>query len=48
MARLKDLLKMKADIEREMAEKSAKLREDYVYHSKAVELVVEHRINQLK
>jgi hypothetical protein len=47
MARLKDLLKMKAEIETVMTQKLVELRKDYVYHSKAVELVVEHRMNQL-
>ncbi|KAF2441136.1 hypothetical protein P171DRAFT_524102 [Karstenula rhodostoma CBS 690.94] len=48
MARLKDLLEMKAEIERAMAQKLGELRKDYVYHSKAVEMVVQHRMNQLK
>ncbi|KAF9730583.1 hypothetical protein PMIN06_006548 [Paraphaeosphaeria minitans] len=47
MSRLTDLLKMKAEIEREMAGKLAKLRGDYLYHSKAVEKVIEHRMKQL-
>ncbi|KAJ4344614.1 uncharacterized protein N0V89_012358 [Didymosphaeria variabile] len=47
MARLKELLKMKAQIEATMAEKLVALRKDYVYHSKALEMVVEHRMKQL-
>jgi hypothetical protein len=47
MARLKDLLKMKAKIETIMTQKLVELRKDYVYHSKAIELVVEHRMHQL-
>ncbi|KAL1595704.1 hypothetical protein SLS60_009393 [Paraconiothyrium brasiliense] len=47
MARLKDLLKIKAQIEATMAEKLVALRQDYVYHSKALEMVVEHRMKQL-
>ena len=47
MARLKDLLKMKAQIETTMAEKLVELRKDYLYHSTALEMVVEHRMKQL-
>ena len=48
MARLEDLLKKKAAIEAAMAEKLADLRKEYVYHSKALEMVVEHHLNQLR
>ena len=48
MAHLKELLKLKAEIEGEMAEKLARLRKDYVLNSEAIESVVEHRLGQLK
>ena len=47
MARLDKLLKAKAQIEKLMAEKLVELRKDFVFHSKALELVVEHRMKQL-
>lgn len=48
MDRLKGLLKMKAQIETIMAEKLAELRKEYVHHSKALEMVVEHRMKHLR
>lgn len=48
MARLKDLIRKKAQIETQMAEKLSELRKDYVHHSKALETVVEHRMKQLR
>ncbi|KAJ4301160.1 hypothetical protein N0V90_003250 [Kalmusia sp. IMI 367209] len=47
MARLEVLLKKKAVIEAAMAEKLADLRKEYVYHSKALQMVVEHHLKQL-
>lgn len=47
MAHLRDLIKMKSQIEAMMMEKLGELRKGYAYHSRALELVLEHRLKQL-
>lgn len=48
MARLRDLLKVKAQIENHMEEKLAELRRNFVLQSEAIESALERRLEQMK